>query len=87
MTVVEKVGISPCVLQIGGITRVVKVNAVLSVRAKDYLQIDGDTRFRLTDFDLPRRSWLFGLFKTKDEVKVRLLLWATPAMQTTHASA
>ena len=63
------------------------MNAVLSVRSKDYLQIDGDTRFRLTDFDLPRRSWLFGLFKTKDEVEVTLLLWAAPAVQTAQATA
>jgi polyisoprenoid-binding protein YceI len=75
------------VLQVGGITRVVKVNAVFSVRGNDLLQIDGDTTFRLTDFDLPRRSWLFGLFTTKDEVEVRLLLWATPSMKTVQASA
>lgn len=74
------------VLEIGGITRVAKVNAVMSIRGKDLLQIDGDTTFRLTDFDLPRRSWLFGLFKTKDEVEVRILLWATPAGQTAQVT-
>jgi polyisoprenoid-binding protein YceI len=67
------------VLQVRGITRVVKMSAVLNPVRKDWLQLDGDATFRLTDFDLPRPSSFFGLFGTKDEVVVRLLLWPAPA--------
>jgi polyisoprenoid-binding protein YceI len=66
------------VLQIGGITRVIKANTVMSPVRQGWLQLDGDAMFRLSDFDLPRPSSLFGLFNTKDEVDVRLLLWAAP---------
>lgn len=59
--------------------RMIRVNAVLGSARKDCFQIDGDTTLRLSDFGLPRPSSLFGLVGTKDEVLVRLLLWATPA--------
>jgi len=65
------------VLQIREAAHAVKVNAVLSSPRKDLIQFDGDTTLRLSDFGLPRPSALFGLIETKDEVGVRLLLWAT----------
>lgn len=64
-------------LTIREITRTVIVNVVVNQTKPDTLQIDGDTTFRLSDFGIERPSSLFGLAGTKDEVLIRLLLWAT----------
>jgi polyisoprenoid-binding protein YceI len=71
------------VLKIRGVTRVVKVNVVLSPRKNDRFQVDGDATLRLSDFGVPRPSALLGLTGTKDEALIRILLWANPA---THPS-
>ncbi len=73
-------------LQIRGLTRTVEVSLVLSPRHQDSLQIDGDASLRLSDFALPRRSALFGLIGTKNEVAVRILLWAMPRAHTREAA-
>ncbi|HZQ55697.1 MAG TPA: YceI family protein [Bryobacteraceae bacterium] len=71
------------VLKIRGVTRVVKVNVVLSPRKNDRFQVDGDATLRLSDFSVPRPAALFGLAGTKNEALIRLLLWALPR---THPS-
>jgi polyisoprenoid-binding protein YceI len=65
-------------LKIHGVSRIVKVNVVLSPRNQDRFQLDGDTTICLSDFGLERPSSLLGLVGTKDEALIRLLLWATP---------
>ncbi len=74
-------------LYVRGISRIVKINAVLGPLRNNLLQLDGDAVLRLSDFDLPCPSSLFGLFSTKDEAAVRLLLWANPMAQSVHATA
>jgi polyisoprenoid-binding protein YceI len=74
------------VLHVRGISRVVTISAVLSPLRKDTLQIDGDSAIRLSDFDLPCPSSLFGLLSTRDEAPIRLLLWATAGGQVGHAT-
>ena len=64
-------------LNIGEITRTVTLNIVVNETKPELLQIDGDTSFRLSEFGIERPSLLFGLAGTKDEVLIRLLLWAT----------
>ncbi len=66
-------------LRIRGISRIVKVNVVLSPRGQDRIQVDGDASVSLSDFGIRRPSSLFGLAGTKDEGLIRLLLWATPS--------
>ncbi len=66
-------------LRIRGVSRVIKVNVVLSARSQNRTQVDGDASVRLSDFGIERPSSLFGLIGTKDEGLVRLLLWATPS--------
>lgn len=68
------------VLKVRGMTRVVRVNVVLSSRKNDRFQVDGDAALRLSDFGVPRPAAMFGLTGTKDEALIRLLLWANPAM-------
>lgn len=75
------------VLQVCGISRALKLNAVLSPVRNDILQLDCDAAIRLSDFELPCRSSLFGLFHTKDEATLRLLLWAHPAAQARSTSS
>jgi polyisoprenoid-binding protein YceI len=58
-------------------TRTVNLNIVVNQTKPQTLQIDGDAIFRLSEFEVPRPSSLFGLIGTKDEVLIRLLLWAT----------
>ena len=65
-------------LKIRGISRIVKVNVVLSSRKYDRFQVDGDTSVCLTDFSIKPPSSMLGLIGTKDEALIRLLLWATP---------
>ena len=65
-------------LKIRGVSRIVKVNVVLSPRSQDRFQLDGDTTICLSDFGLERPSSLLGLVGTKDEALIHLLLWATP---------
>lgn len=66
-------------LRIRGVSRIVKVNVVLSPRGQDRIQVDGDASICLSDFGIRRPSSLFGLIGTKDEGLIRLLLWATPS--------
>lgn len=65
-------------LKIRGVSRIVKVNVVLSPRKQDRFQVDGDTTICLSDFGIKPPSALLGLIGTKDEGLVRLLLWAAP---------
>ena len=65
-------------LKICGISRLVKVNVVLTEKRHDTIQIDGDATVCLTDFDIKLPSSFFGLIGTKDQALVRILLWARP---------
>lgn len=71
------------VLDVCNVTRTVKVNIVLTAMKDDRFQIDGDATVRLSDFGIKPPTTLLGLIGTKDEVLVRLLLWAIPAPITT----
>jgi polyisoprenoid-binding protein YceI len=73
-------------LEVCGAMRTVEVSIVLSPRHKDSLQLDGDAALRLSEFGLPRPSALFGLIRTKDEVAIRILLWAIPQAETAAAT-
>lgn len=66
-------------LDVCDVTRSAKVNLVFNATRSDRLQIDGDAILRFSDFGRKAPSALLGLIGTKDEVLVRLLLWATPA--------
>ncbi|MFL6353237.1 MAG: YceI family protein [Bryobacteraceae bacterium] len=63
-------------LSIRDMTRTVNLNLVVNQTKPEMLQIDGDAVFRLSEFGIPRPSALLGLIGTKDEVLIRLLLWA-----------
>jgi polyisoprenoid-binding protein YceI len=65
------------VLSIRNMTRAVNLNLVVNQTKPETLQIDGDAVFRLSEFGIRQPSSLFGLVGTKDEVLIRLLLWAT----------
>jgi polyisoprenoid-binding protein YceI len=65
------------VLTVRDTARTVNLNLVVNQTKPETLQIDGDATFRLSQFEVPRPSSLFGLIGTKDEVLIRLLLWAT----------
>jgi polyisoprenoid-binding protein YceI len=69
------------VLEIGDITRTVKVNAGITAMKNDRLQIEGDAALRLSDFGIKSPRTLLGLIGTKDEVVIQLLLWAIPASE------
>jgi polyisoprenoid-binding protein YceI len=64
------------VLNVCGVTRVLKLNLVLSPRSNARLQLDADASIRLTDFGITPPSSRFGLVGTKDEALIHLLLWA-----------
>ncbi len=64
------------VLNVCGVTRVLKLNLVLSPRSDSRLQLDADASIRLTDFGIKPPSSRFGLAGTKDEALIHLLLWA-----------
>jgi polyisoprenoid-binding protein YceI len=64
-------------LSIRNKTRPVNLNLVVNQTKPEMLQIDGDAVFRLSEFGIRQPSSLFGLVGTKDEVLIRLLLWAT----------
>ena len=65
-------------LKIAGVSRIVKVNVVLTPGRQQSLQIDGDTTIKLTDFGIQRPSSFLGLIGTKDEALIRALIWAVP---------
>jgi polyisoprenoid-binding protein YceI len=65
------------VLSIRNMTRAVNLNLVVNQTKPEVLQIDGDAVFRMSEFGIRQPSSLFGLVGTKDEVLIRLLLWAT----------
>lgn len=65
------------ILTVRDMARTVNLNLVVNQTKPETLQIDGDAIFRLSEFEVPRPSSLFGLIGTKDEVLIRLLLWAT----------
>lgn len=65
------------VLTVRDMARTVNLNLVVNQTKPETLQIDGDAMFRLSEFGVSRPSSLFGLIGTKDEVLIRLLLWAT----------
>jgi polyisoprenoid-binding protein YceI len=67
-------------LKIRDITRTVNLNIAVNHTKPQTLQIDGDATFRLSEFGIQRPSSLLGLIGTKDEVLIRLLLWATQAI-------
>jgi len=64
-------------LKVRDMTRAVNLNIVVNQTKPQTLQIDGDATFRLSEFAIRQPSSFFGLIGTKDEVLIRLLLWAT----------
>jgi polyisoprenoid-binding protein YceI len=64
-------------LTLRDMARTVNLNLVVNQTKPETLQIDGDAVFRLSEFGIRQPSSLFGLAGTKDEVLIRLLLWAT----------
>lgn len=65
------------ILKIRDTSRTVKANIVVNQTKPERLQIDGDAMFRLSEFGINPPSSFFGLVRIKDEVLIRLLLWAT----------
>ncbi len=63
------------VLNVCGVTRVLRLNLVLSPRSNARLQLDADASIRLTDFGIEPPSSRFGLVGTRDEALIHLLLW------------
>jgi polyisoprenoid-binding protein YceI len=63
------------VVRFRGIERNIKANIGFGVLKKNHLQIDADATLRLSDYDLPRPSSLFGLVRTQDEVVLHALIW------------
>ena len=64
-------------LNIRGTARDATVNVVINQTKPDTLQLDGDATLRLSEFGIEPPSWFLGLTKIKDEVLIRVLLWAT----------
>ncbi|MGI8960966.1 MAG: YceI family protein [Bryobacteraceae bacterium] len=64
-------------LNIRDTTQTVNLNLVVNQTKSETLQIDGDAAFCLSQFGIRQPSSLFGLVGTKDEVLIRLLVWAT----------
>lgn len=64
------------ILNVCGVTRILKANMVVNPRPDGRLQLDADSGIRLTDFGITPPSSYFGLVGTKDEAVLHLLLWA-----------
>jgi polyisoprenoid-binding protein YceI len=69
--------IAEATLQFHGIDRNIKANVGFGVPKKDRVQLDADATLRLSDYNLPRPSSLFGLIRTEDEVVLHALIWGT----------
>ncbi|MBV9085727.1 MAG: YceI family protein, partial [Acidobacteriaceae bacterium] len=65
-------------LKILGVSRVIKVNVVLTPGRQESLQVDGDTIIKLSDFGIQRPSSFFVLAGTQDDALIRALVWAVP---------
>ncbi len=76
------------VLQFHGVDRNIKANVGFGVPKKDRLQLDADATLRLSDYNLPRPSSLFGLIRTEDEVVLHALIWGImgPNSQPSYSS-
>jgi polyisoprenoid-binding protein YceI len=64
-------------LRFHGVDRSIKANVGFGVPKKDRVQLDADATLRLSDYNLPRPSSLFGLIQTEDEVVLHALVWGT----------
>lgn len=64
------------VLSLRGATCNVNVNVVLTEMKRQTIQLDGDAILRLTELGMTPPSRLFGLIRAKNEVLLRILLWA-----------
>jgi polyisoprenoid-binding protein YceI len=64
-------------LRYHGVDRNIKANIGFGVPKKDRVQLDADATLRLSDYNLPRPSSLFGLIRTEDEVVLHALVWGT----------
>ncbi len=64
-------------LRFHGVDRNIKANIGFGVPKKDRVQVDADATLRLSDYNLPRPSRLFGLIRTEDEVVLHALIWGT----------
>jgi polyisoprenoid-binding protein YceI len=62
-------------LGIRGSSKPVAFEVVVLQNGKDRLEIDGTATIKLSDFSIERPSALFGLIGTKDEIKLRFVLW------------
>jgi polyisoprenoid-binding protein YceI len=64
-------------LRFHGIDRNIKANVGFGVPKKGRVQLDADATLRLSDYNLPRPSSLFGLIHTVDEIVLHALIWGT----------
>ncbi len=62
-------------LNIRGSIKPVVSEVVVLPKGKDRLEIDGHARIKLSDYGIQWPSAFFGLIGTKDEIKLRFLLW------------
>lgn len=69
--------IAEATLKFHGIDRNIKANVGFGVPKKDRVQLDADATLRLSDYNLPRPSSLFGLIRTEDEIVLHALIWGT----------
>jgi polyisoprenoid-binding protein YceI len=67
-------------LGIRGSSKPVVFEVVVLPKGKDRLEIDGSARIKLSDYGIEWPSAFFGLIGTKDEVKLRFLLWPERVM-------
>ncbi len=58
-----------------GVDRAIKANVGFGPLKNGRVNIDADSAIRLSDFDLPRPSRLFGLIRIEDEVVLHASLW------------
>ncbi len=62
-------------LRLRGTSKPVVSEVVVLQKGKDRLEIDGSARIKLSDYGIEWPSAFFGLIGTKDEIKLRFLLW------------
>jgi polyisoprenoid-binding protein YceI len=62
-------------LSLRGNSKPVVSEVVVLPKGKDRLEIDGSARIKLSDYGIEWPRAFFGLIGTKDEIKLRFLLW------------
>jgi polyisoprenoid-binding protein YceI len=62
-------------LTLRGITKTGAFEVTVVALGNDRMEVDASGSIRLSDYELPRPSSFFGLIGTRDEVRLRVLLW------------